>query len=102
MTMTPHAPAAARVTLTGPRIIQVFLGELSDYVRRHPDQEVDGMAREIVEEVVATSSRFVDCTEKTIENLSHQLTMAITHKGGGYRLGYRRLSDQGRIKVVYA
>lgn len=101
MTMsTPTAPA--RVALTGPRIIQVFLGELSDFVRRHPDQEVDGTARQIVEEVVTTSSRFADCTEKTIENLSHQLTMAITHKGGGYRLGYRRLSDQGRIKVVYA
>ncbi len=87
--------------LSGPNLIQVFLAELSDFVRRHPDREVDDVPRQIVEQVVSCSSRFADCTEKTIENLSHQLTMAVKYKGERYRLVYRRLAD-GRVKVRYA
>lgn len=89
-------------TLSGPKVVQVFLAELSEFVRHHPDREVDGMSRQIVEEVVSCSSRFVSCTDKTIDNLSHQLTMAIKHQGQRYRLAYERLSNDGRLKVVYA
>ena len=88
--------------LSGPKVVQVFLAELSDFVRHHPDREVDGKSRQIVEEVVSRSSRFGSCTEKTIDNLSHQLTMAIKHQGERYRLAYERLSSDGRLKVVYA
>lgn len=87
--------------LSGPKLVQVFLGELSDFIRRHPDREVDGAPRQIVEQVVSCSTRFADCTEKTIENLSHQLTMAVKYKGERYRLAYHRLTD-GRVKVKYA
>ena len=98
MTVTTRESA----TLSGPRLVQAFLVELSDFVRHHPNQAVVGAPRQIVEEVIAGSARFADCTEKTIENLSHQLTMAITHKGARYRLAYECLASQRLVRVVYA
>lgn len=88
-------------TLSGAQLIEVFLKELAQFVRSNPDKEFDGTPREIVEEVIARSFRFGGCTEKSIDDLSRQMAMAIRSKGGRYGLGYEILSkSEGRIRVM--
>ena len=88
-------------TLSGPRLVQALLEELSMVVRRNPDHEVEGMPREIIEEVVMRTDRFSDCSEKCIDDLSRQLAMAVRAKGRPFHLRYEMLTG-GRIKVAFA
>ena len=93
--------AKTKPALTGPRLVQAFLEELSTFVRRCPDHEFSGAPMEIVEEVVVRTDRFSGCSDKCIQDLSRQLAMAVKAQGRRYRLRYEMIGG-GRIKVAFA
>lgn len=93
--------AANKSALTGPKLVQAFLEEVSSYVRRTPSGRTEGTAQEIVWDVVADTERFSGCSSKSINDLSRQLAMAVQAHGRRYGIRYERLSG-GRIRVAVA
>ena len=90
-----------RGTLSGPDLVHAFLEELRTFVRRTPDGAVSGPPSEIVNDVVRSTTRFAECGDECIDNLSRQLAMSVNAHGLRYNLRYERLSG-GRIKVKFA
>lgn len=86
--------------LTGQVLVDTFLQELSVFIRRSPDHEFTGTPKELVEEVVLRTTKFSECKEGCIENLSRQVAMAVRSKGRPYHLRYEILGG-GRIKVAF-
>lgn len=93
--------AANKSALTGPKLVQAFLEELSKFLRRCPDHEYIGTPAEIVEEVVLHTDRFGGCGEECVQNLSRQMAMAIKAQGRRYNLCYEPAANR-RLRVAVA
>lgn len=82
-------------TLTGSNYVDVFLQELTDYLRQMPDHTITDAPEEIVKSVCVSTTRLSGCTDQTVYNsLPRQLCMAVERKGKRFGLSVRRFGGR--------